>query len=204
MLKTLTGFILGLSLSISSIGAFAVNKAMYTYKNHYFSIQLPKIMTLRNEFTTPKKIKGVKETVIVLANYGAQNKKQAVSGKLDPQVRSIISVRKGKFSPETGPAVQITFYVDSIKQRRGMPINAHDRLDTYHNVKSVTLNGHHFKTYRLKIKNSPVIYTFYSGVIDDRLVSLIWTAYSKKESELNYYSHLATKSLASLKFYGYN
>lgn len=183
--------------------SLAIDTAMYTYKNAYFSVSLPQSMTLRNEFTTPKKVTDVKESVFVLANYGAQDHKQAVSGHLDPQVRAIIGIRKGKFSPETGAAVQITLFVDSIKQRRGLPVDAEERMATYHAVQSTTINGHPFKTYQLTIKNSPVIYRFYSGIIKDRLVSFIWTAYSKHPNELRYYTQLANQAVTSFRLYGY-
>jgi hypothetical protein len=161
-------------------------------------------MVLQSKFTTPAKIKKIKETVFILANYGAKNHKAAVSGKLDPQVRGVFTIRKGDFDLKTGPSVEVALTADSMKERRGMSVNVKERMNTFHHVKTVDINGIPFSMYQLKIKTSPVIYTFYSGVIKDRLISLMWTAYSKHPSLLNYYSGLATKAMASFKFNGYS
>ncbi len=186
-----------------SLTCFAKEELLRTYSNNYFSVELPKTMTLRNEVTTPTAFTKVKETVMVLANYGAKDRKAAVSGVLDPQVRSIISLRKGNFDVKNGPAVDIALTVDSIKERRGLPVDVKERMNTFHHVKQEQINGIPFSTYQLKIASSPVIYTFYSGVIKDRLVSLIWTAYSKDPATLNYYSGLALTAIKSFKLNGY-
>lgn len=203
MSRILSRFVLFCVVWLLSISAMAQGKSTYTYKNKYFSILLPQSVTLKSEFTTPAQFKKVKETVFTLANYSAKEHNLAVSGKLDPQIRAIITLRKGHFDRATGPAVEITLTADSIKQRRGMPTNVKERMHIFHHIKTLQINGITFNTYQLPIKNSPVIYTFYSAVIKDRLVSLIWTAYSKHPSELTYYSNFAKKALASFRFYGY-
>lgn len=201
MPKFLTSITLALCLSFIISTSFASEPQFYTFKNKLFSMQLPVTMTLRNEYCTPREVNDVHENVFVLANYGGHDKKAAVSGKLDPQVRSIITIRRGKFDPQTGAAVSIVFLVDGIRQRRGMPVSVKERLDTYHDIKTLKVDGHLFKTFTLTPQSSPVTYTFYSGVIDHRLVSMIWTAYSKHAQQLKYYSSLAHKSLQTFQLY---
>ena len=199
MPKNLTISCIALSLTLLCLNAAAVNQQDYLFRDKLLSIKLPTSMTLRNEYCTPHKVKNVHEDVFVLANYGAKDRKAAITGKLDPQVRSIVTIRRGKFDPKTGAAVSIVFLVDGIRQRRGLPVTVKERLDTYHAIKSVAVGGHEFKTYTLRIKSSPVVYQFYAGVIDQRLVSMIWTTYSKHPRKLNYYSSLAPQAVASLK-----
>ena len=199
MSKIFTHICIAASLFLMVPYSFASNYSSYVFKDKLFSIMLPASMTLRNEYRTPNQVKDVREDVFVLAHYGAQDKKAAVTGALDPQLRSIIPIRHGKFDLQTGAAVTIVFLVERIRQRRGLPFTVKERLDTYHAIKSATLGGKKFKTYTLRIKSSPIIYKFYAGVIDQRLVSMIWTVYSKHSKQLTYYSNLASQAMASFK-----
>lgn len=198
MYKKISTLFITLSLLLSGL-AVASAPLLYQFHNSYFSMQLPVSMKLQGQFSTPSSIKEVREHVFVFANYGAKQHKQAVLGRLDPQLRAIITIRRGKFDLKTGPSVAIVLLVDGIRKRRGLDVSADLRMQVYHHLKKQLIAGHEFETYEFKVKNEPVVYQFYAGVIKHRLVSMIWTGYSQNTDLLSQLNQQASKSLATLR-----